>query len=72
MLNSAEHEIFDAHKYKNKKKMQLLSGSNKLRMPSIHVYCFLLINIKMPTSGKLSRHGRLVKALEHHTMQPNA
>ena len=23
-------------------------------------------------SGKLSRHGRLVKALEHHTMQPNA
>ena len=22
-------------------------------------------------SGKLSRHGRLVKALEHHTMQPN-
>ena len=22
--------------------------------------------------GKLSRHGRLVKALEHHTMQPNA
>ena len=23
-------------------------------------------------SGKLSRHERLVKALEHHTMQPNA
>ena len=23
-------------------------------------------------SGKLSRHGRLIKALEHHTMQPNA
>ena len=23
-------------------------------------------------SGKLSRHGRLVKAQEHHTMQPNA
>ena len=23
-------------------------------------------------SSKLSRHGRLVKALEHHTMQPNA
>ena len=23
-------------------------------------------------SGKLSRHGRLVKALEHHTMQTNA
>ena len=23
-------------------------------------------------SGKLSRHGRLVEALEHHTMQPNA
>ena len=23
-------------------------------------------------SGKLSRHGRLVKALEHHIMQPNA
>ena len=23
-------------------------------------------------SGKLSRHGRLVKALKHHTMQPNA
>ena len=23
-------------------------------------------------SGKLSRDGRLVKALEHHSMQPNA
>ena len=23
-------------------------------------------------SGKLSRHGRLLKALEHHTMQPKA
>ena len=23
-------------------------------------------------SGMLSRHGRLVKALEHHTMQPKA
>ena len=29
---------------------------------------------KMPllSSGKLSRPGRLVKALGHHTMQPNA
>ena len=27
---------------------------------------------EVPLSGKLSRHGRLVKALQHHTMQPNA
>ena len=26
----------------------------------------------VPPSSKLSRHGRLVKALQHHTMQPNA
>ena len=26
----------------------------------------------LQSCGKLSRHGRLVKAPEHHTMQPNA
>ena len=45
MLNSAEHEILNAHKYVNIKKMQLFfSGSNKLRM-----LLFMLINFKMPT-----------------------
>ena len=43
MLNSVEHEISDAHKYKNIKKLAFL-GSDKLRM-----LFFPLINVKMPT-----------------------
>ena len=44
MLNSAEHEILNAHKYKKMKKNQHFSGSYKPRM-----LLFLLINVKMPT-----------------------
>ena len=43
MLNSVEHEILNAHKYKNIKKSAFL-GSEKPRM-----LFFLLINVKMPT-----------------------
>ena len=43
MLNSVEHEILNAHKYKNIKKFVFL-GSDKPRM-----LFFPLINVKMPT-----------------------
>ena len=43
MLNSVEHEILNAHKYKNIKKFGFL-GSAKPRM-----LFFPLINVKMPT-----------------------
>ena len=44
MLNSAEHEILNAHKYKNIKKSAFL-GTDKPRM-----LFFLLVNVKMPTA----------------------
>ena len=44
MLNSAEHEILNAHKYKNIKKFGFFLGLDKPRM-----LFFLLINVKMPT-----------------------
>ena len=44
MLNSDEHEISNAHKYKKYQEIQLFSDSDKPRMPF-----FLLINVKMPT-----------------------
>ena len=44
ILNSAEHEISNAHKYKNIKEFSF-SGSDKPRM-----LFFLLINVKMPNS----------------------
>ena len=44
MLNSAEHEILNAHKYKNINKFINFSGSDKLRM-----LLFLLIKVEMPT-----------------------
>ena len=34
LLNSAEHEILNAHKYKNIKKFRVFSGSDKPRMLS--------------------------------------
>ena len=43
MLNSVEHEILNAHKYKNIKKLDFL-GSDKPRM-----LFSPLINVKMPT-----------------------
>ena len=45
MLNSAEHEILNAHKYKTIKKFSFVLGSDKPRMLS-----FLLINFKMPAT----------------------
>ena len=44
MLNSVEHEILNAHKYKNIKKFGLFLGSDKPRM-----LFFMLINVKMAT-----------------------
>ena len=44
MLNSIEHEIVNAHKYKNIKKFGHFLGSDKHRM-----LFFPLINVKMPT-----------------------
>ena len=44
MLNSAEHGILNAHKYKNIKKFGFFLGSDKPRM-----LFFPLINVKMPT-----------------------
>ena len=44
MLNSGEHEILDAHKYKNIQKSNFFLGSGKPR-----TLFFLLINVKMPT-----------------------
>ena len=45
MLNSVEHEILNAHKYINIKKINFFSGSDKPRM-----VFFWLINVKMPTT----------------------
>ena len=42
MLNSAEHEVSNAHKYKNIKKFSCFSDSGKPRM-----LFFLFINVKM-------------------------
>ena len=54
MLNSVEHEILNAHKYKNIKKFSFFSDSDKPRM-----LFFLLINVKMPTIvGILTFMGR--------------
>ena len=44
VLNPIEHEILNAHKYKNIKKFGFFLGSAKLRM-----LFFPLINVKMPT-----------------------
>ena len=44
MLNSVEHEILNAHKYKKYIQNQRFSGVEKPRM-----VFFLLINVKMPT-----------------------
>ena len=44
MLNSSEHVILNAHKYKNVEKFSFFSGSEKPRM-----LFFLFINVEMPT-----------------------
>ena len=45
MLNSAEYEILNAHKYKISRNSAFFSGSDKRRM-----LFFPLINVKMPTT----------------------
>ena len=45
MLNSVEHEILNADKLKNIKKVGFFLGSDKTRM-----LFFPLINVKMPTT----------------------
>ena len=44
MLDSIEHEILNAHRYKNIKKFRIFSGSD-----TPGVLFFPLINVKMPT-----------------------
>ena len=44
MLNLAEHEILNAHRYKNIKKFSIFLDSAKPK-----ILFFLLINVKMPT-----------------------
>ena len=44
MLNSIEHEILNAYKYRNIKKFGFFLGSDESRM-----LFFPLINVKMPT-----------------------
>ena len=44
MLNSAEYEILNAHKYKDIENFRIFSGKDK-RI----ILFFLLINVKMPT-----------------------
>ena len=44
MLNSVEHEILNAHKYKNIKKFGLFKGQL-----SLECYFSPLIHVKMPT-----------------------
>ena len=44
MVNSVEHKILNAHKYKNRRKFSIFLGLDKLIM-----LFFLFINVKMPT-----------------------
>ena len=47
MLNSVEHEILNAHKYKNIKKFSFFQAHISLEW----YFFLLLINVKMPTNG---------------------
>ena len=64
MLNSADHEILNAHKCKNIKKFSFFSGSDKPRM-----LFFMLINVKMPTVVGIltfmSRINFMLSGVEH-------
>ena len=64
MLNSVEHEILNAHKYKNIKKFSFFPDSDKPRM-----LFFLLINVKMPTTvgilAFMSRKNFMLNWVEH-------
>ena len=64
MLNSAEHEISNTHKYENIKKFSFFSSSGKPRM-----LFFPLINVKMPTNVGIltfmSRENFMPSRVEH-------
>ena len=64
MLDSVEHEILNAHKYKNFKKLRFFLGSDKRRM-----LFFRLINVKMPTIVGIltftSRKNFMLSCVEH-------
>ena len=61
MLNSAQHEISNAHKYKNCRKISTFLGSVKLIM-----LFFLFINVKMETIvAILSRKNSMLNWVEH-------
>ena len=66
MLNSAELEIFNAHWYKNIKKLSIFSGSDKPRM-----IFFLLKKVETPTivgvSTFMSRKNFMLSRAEHET-----
>ena len=65
MLNSTEHEILKAHKYKNIKTFNFFSGSDKLIILSS-----LLINVKMPIIvGILTFMGRKKSCSAELTMK---
>ena len=63
MLNSTQHGISNAHKFKYQE-IQLFSGSDKPRM-----LFFLLINVKMPTTVGIltimSRKNFMLNSVEH-------
>ena len=61
MLNSAEHEILIANKYKNIKKIGCFSGSDKFIM-----LFFQLINVKMPTTVGILTFMSRKKFMEKH------
>ena len=48
MLNSAEHENLNDHKYKNINKFSNFQAQMSLEC-YFHAYIFMLINVKMPT-----------------------
>ena len=64
MLNSAKHEILNAHKFKNIEKIQHLSGSDNHRM-----LFFLFIKAEMPTivgiSTFIRRKNFMLSWVEH-------
>ena len=64
MLNLVEHEILNAHKYKNIKKLSFFSDSDKPRM-----LFFLLTKVKMPTIVGIltfmSRKKFMLNSVEH-------
>ena len=64
MLNSGEHEILNAHKYKKSLEIRLFLGTYKLIM-----LFFLFINVKMPTIVGIlifmSRKNFMLNSVEH-------